>query len=101
MTSITLGWTVVNATSWDIQYGAPGSALGATANTTITSTTNPKVTGLTSGNSTSSGFVKFVVLQIAWVDRSTSPLRTVRQSPLRGTKILIRQLGQREVVFTM
>ncbi|MGB0182574.1 MAG: fibronectin type III domain-containing protein [Schleiferiaceae bacterium] len=50
MTSITLGWTAVNATSWDIQYGAPGAALGATANTTISASTNPKeVTGLSSG----------------------------------------------------
>ena len=51
MTTITLGWTAVNAASWDIQYGAPGASLGATANTTINTTTNPgTVTGLTSGN---------------------------------------------------
>ena len=50
LTSITLGWTAVNATTWDIQYGAPGAVLGAPSNTTISSTTNPKeVTGLTSG----------------------------------------------------
>ena len=51
LTSITLGWTAVNATTWDIQYGAPGAVLGAPSNTTISSTTNPKeVTGLTSGS---------------------------------------------------
>ena len=50
LTSITLGWSAVNATSWDIQYGVPGSFLGAPANSTISSTTNPKkVTGLMSG----------------------------------------------------
>ena len=64
MTSITLGWTAVNATSWDIQYGAPGAALGATANTTISASTNPKeVTGLSSGTTYQFWVRKFVDLQ--------------------------------------
>jgi large repetitive protein len=50
MTSVLLEWQAVNATSWEIQYGATGTTLGATANTTVTVTTNPgAVTGLTSG----------------------------------------------------
>lgn len=48
--SITLGWTAANATSWDIEYGAAGSALGATGNTTVSVSTNPyTVTGLAAG----------------------------------------------------
>ena len=44
--AVTLSWTAQNATSWDIQYGAPGFALGS--GTIVNSTTNPgTVTGLT------------------------------------------------------
>ena len=51
-TSITLQWQAVNALSWDIQYGAPGAALGATTNTTTSVSTNPAtVTGLSTGTS--------------------------------------------------
>ena len=51
-TSITLQWQAVNALSWDIQYGAPGAALGATANTTNNVSSNPAtITGLSAGTS--------------------------------------------------
>ena len=50
LTTVTLGWTAVNGTTWDIQYGTPTAALGATANTTTSVTSNPgTISGLTSG----------------------------------------------------
>lgn len=50
MTSITIGWTAVNATSWDIQYGGSGATLGAATNTTVSASSNPfELTGLSSG----------------------------------------------------
>ena len=48
--SITLDWTAVNATSWDVQYGPAGAALGAAGKTTTNVSSHPyEVTGLSPG----------------------------------------------------
>jgi len=48
--SITLSWQAVNAASWDIQYGSPSANLGATANTTVSVSSNPgSISGLSAG----------------------------------------------------